>query len=65
VHLTETCEAERPHLLIHVATTPAPNSDVGMIEAIQAHLQQAQMLLGTEAGDMPARSDECELDPDV
>src|SRR5215510_9464459 len=29
VHLTETCEADQPHLLIHVATTPAPESDVG------------------------------------
>jgi len=44
VHLTETCETDQPHLIIHVATTPAPNSDVGMTEAIQADLQQAQML---------------------
>ncbi len=44
VHLTETCEADQPHLIIHVATTPAPESDVSMTEAIQADLQQAQML---------------------
>jgi transposase len=46
VHLTETCEADQPHLLIHVATTPAPNSDVSMTEIIQADLQEAQMLPG-------------------
>jgi len=46
VHLTETCEADPPHLLIHVATTPAPESDVSMTQAIQADLQQAQLLPG-------------------
>jgi len=46
VHLTETCEADQPHLLIHVATTPAPNSDVSMTEIIQADRQEAQMLPG-------------------
>ena len=44
VHLTETCEPNQPHLIIHVATTPAPNSDLDMTETIQADLQQAQML---------------------
>jgi transposase len=44
VHLTETCETDQPHLIIHVATTPAATSDVEMTEAIQADLQQAQML---------------------
>ena len=46
VHLTETCEADQPHLIIHVATTPAPESDVSMTEVIQADLQDAQMLPG-------------------
>src|SRR5690349_15079932 len=32
VHLTETCEVDQPHLLIDVATTPAPESDVSMTE---------------------------------
>jgi len=41
VHLTETCEADQPHLIIHVATTPAPQSDVSMTEVIQADLQLA------------------------
>jgi hypothetical protein len=27
VHLTETCDQERPHLITHVETTPAPGSD--------------------------------------
>ena len=44
MHLTETCEADQPHLLIHVATTPAPESDVSMTEDIQADLQEAHML---------------------
>ncbi|GHO88548.1 hypothetical protein KSZ_65540 [Dictyobacter formicarum] len=43
VHLTETCEQDQPHLIVHVATTPAPTSDVVMTEVIQADLQQAQM----------------------
>lgn len=46
VHLTETCEADQPHLSIHVATTPAPESDMSMTEAIQADLQEAQLLPG-------------------
>ena len=28
VHLTETCDAEAPHLITHVETTPAPVSDI-------------------------------------
>ncbi len=27
VHLTETCEDDAPHLIVHVATTPAPVAD--------------------------------------
>lgn len=27
-HFTETCEADRPHVIVHVATTPATTSDV-------------------------------------
>ena len=44
MHVTETCEVDQPHLIIHVATTPAASSDGEMTEAIQADLQQAQML---------------------
>lgn len=46
VHVTETCDVEQPHLIVHVATTPAPKSDVAMTEVIQADLQRAQRLPG-------------------
>jgi transposase len=48
VHVTETCEADQPHLIIHVATTPASTSDVSMTETIQADLQHAQLLPGQQ-----------------
>jgi transposase len=44
VHVTETCEADQPHLIVHMATTPAPISDVSMTGRIQADLQHAQLL---------------------
>jgi transposase len=44
VHMTETCEPDHPHLIVHVATTPAPTSDVGMTGRIQADLQHAHLL---------------------
>jgi transposase len=44
VHLTETCEADQPHLIVHVATTPAATSDVSMTGSIHAELQHAQLL---------------------
>ena len=44
VHLTETCEADQPHLIVQVATTPAATSDVSMTGRIQADLQHAQLL---------------------
>ncbi len=44
VHVTETCEPDQPHLIIHVATIPAPASDVGMTECIQADLERARLL---------------------
>ena len=46
MHVTETCDVEQPHLIVHVATTPAPKSDVAMTEVIQADLQRAQRLPG-------------------
>jgi len=33
-HLTETCEADRPHLIVNVATTPATTPDDNMIEVL-------------------------------
>lgn len=44
VHLTETCEPDQPHLIVQVATTPAPKSDVVMTQVIQADLQQRHLL---------------------
>ena len=38
VHVTETCEAALPHLLTHVATTPAPTPDTAVTATLQAAL---------------------------
>jgi Transposase DDE domain/Transposase domain (DUF772) len=38
VHLTETCDADRPHLITDVATTTAPVSDFAATGAIQDRL---------------------------
>lgn len=38
LHVTETCDAEAPHLLTHVATTPAPVPDTALTDPIEAHL---------------------------
>ncbi len=38
VHLTETCDEERPHLIIHVETTPATTQDMSMTEPIHQRL---------------------------
>jgi transposase len=46
VHLTETCEENVPHLITHVATTPAPTTDEAMLAAIHTDLQQAEVLPG-------------------
>lgn len=43
VHLTETCEQSLPHLIIHVATTPAPRTDEAIMEAIEQELSQADL----------------------
>ncbi len=34
VHLTETCDADAPHLITHVATTPAATPDVAALPAV-------------------------------
>ena len=47
VHLTETCEPDRPHLITHVATTAATDQDVTALEAIHDGLD-ARGLLPTE-----------------
>lgn len=38
VHLTESCDADRPHLITHVETTPATTPDVALTEPIHADL---------------------------
>ena len=43
VHLTETCEQTLPHLITHVATTPAPRTDEAMTEVIEEELHQADL----------------------
>jgi|SRR6266487_201209 len=44
VHLTEVCDDEQPHLITHVATTPASTTDEAMTEPIHQDLQQHQLL---------------------
>jgi len=41
---TETCEKDSPHLITHVATTPAPPADEAMVEPIHADLEQEHLL---------------------
>jgi len=51
VHLTETCDDDRPHLLTQVETTVAPAADVEQLAAIQAALGQKQLLPGEQLVD--------------
>ena len=44
VHLTESCDADLPHLLTHVATTVAPTHDGTMTATIHADLAAADRL---------------------
>ena len=44
VHWTETCDAERPHVITHVATTSADTRDVELIPEIHAELQRLDLL---------------------
>ncbi len=39
IHLTETCEANLPHLITHVVTTTAPITDEAMTETIHQDLE--------------------------
>lgn len=51
VHLTETCDDDRPHLLTQVETTIAPAADVEQLALIQADLAQKQLLPGEQLVD--------------
>ena len=44
VHLTETCDADLPHLIIHVKTTPATTQDIEMTDVIHQDLERKQLL---------------------
>ena len=51
VHLTETCDEDRPHLLIHVETTPATTQDMEMTGTIHQALANKQLLPAEHAMD--------------
>jgi transposase len=51
VHLTETCEDEAPHLIVHVETTPAPVADGDVTPAIHAALRGTDLLPGKHMAD--------------
>jgi hypothetical protein len=47
VHITETCEDDLPHLIMHIETTPGPTADGATTPTIHAALQQRDLLPGT------------------
>ncbi len=51
VHLTETCDADLPHLLIHVETTPATTQDMEMTGTIHQALAGKHLLPAEHAMD--------------
>lgn len=44
VHVTETCDPEQPHLIVHVTTTPATRVDSATLPAIHQALAEKQLL---------------------
>lgn len=44
VHLTETCDEETPHLIIHVETTAATTQDIELTNTIHQHLEHKDLL---------------------
>jgi transposase len=51
VHLTETCEDDAPHLIVHVATTPAPVADGAVTPVIHAALRGSELLPDKQIAD--------------
>jgi transposase len=51
VHLTETCDDEKPHLIVHTETTAATTPDWGMAEPIHRALKQQDCLPSTHVVD--------------
>jgi Transposase DDE domain len=50
-HFTETCEPDRPHLIVHVATTAATTTDVDTVGARHADLATTDLLPDTHLVD--------------
>ena len=46
VHLTETCDEEKPHLIVNVETTPATTPDDNMIKPVHESLKGRELLPG-------------------
>jgi transposase len=44
IHWTETCDADRPHLITHVATPPATTADADLLPQIHADLAALDLL---------------------
>ena len=44
VHLTETCEADTPHVIVNIETTPATTPDDNMVEVVHASLAPRELL---------------------
>lgn len=51
VHFTETCDEQLPHLITHVLTTDAPETDVEQTQAIHQALQSRDLLPETHVVD--------------
>ena len=51
VHLTETCDDDKPHLIVHTETTAATTPDWAMAEPIHAQLCAKDCLPGTHVVD--------------
>jgi IS5 family transposase len=51
VHLTETCDDDEPHLIVHAETTVATTPDWGMVEPIHDALAQQDCLPSTQVVD--------------
>ena len=44
VHVTETCEADTPHVIVNVETTPATTPDDHMVRCVHTSLEQRELL---------------------
>jgi hypothetical protein len=51
VHVTETCDEERPHLVTHVETTPAPIVDRDALQQVHGSLAAKDLLPGSHLVD--------------